>query len=218
LPGITHLSDFATQEAAVGPLHAAMLETGKPPSADVLGAIGEAHFRHCFERWYGGKRFWYDGKKVVHEGIPCGGGGAGGWTSGGGTLWTGLNFSPTFDPPFAETYLMSPKVAASGLTNFLQRVHAAPGNHEHHATAVAVHVVCPTLEFYDRGKTRIKAPSWMARLLAEALWKTTKTLYEEEEKRRQNAAKAERQGEARERATAPAQPGMTRQEAALPGM
>jgi hypothetical protein len=53
----------------------------------------------------------------------------------------------------------------------------------------------------------------MARLLAEALWKTTKTLYEEEEKRRQNAAKAARQADARERAATREHPEMTRKEA-----
>src|SRR5262249_16909522 len=143
---------------------------------------------------------WYEAKKVLHEGISCVVEVAVAETIEGGALWTGLNFSPTFDPPFAETYLMSPKVAASGLPNFLQRVHAAPGDHAHPTTAVAVHVVCPSLEFYDRGKTRVYAPGWMANVLAHALWKTTRTLYAEEEKRRQNAARAERQAEARERA------------------
>jgi len=213
LPGIAHLSDFATQEAAVGTLHAVMLATGKAPSADVLGAIGEAHFQHWFAHWYGVKRFWYESKKGLHEGIPCVVEVAVAETVEGGDLWTGLNFSPTFDPPFAETYLMSPKVAASGLTNFLQRVHAAPGQHAPHATAVAVHVVCPSLEFLDRGKTRVKAPTWMAHVLATALWKTTKTLYAEEEQRRQNAAKAARQAAARERAAARQQPELSLKEA-----
>ena len=52
-----------TDETAVQSLHAQMRATGKPPSPDVLGAIGEAHFRRCFERWYGVKRFWYRREK-----------------------------------------------------------------------------------------------------------------------------------------------------------
>jgi hypothetical protein len=213
LPGITHLSAFTTDETAVETLHAQMRATGKPPSPEVLGAIGEGHLRSCFERWYGVKRFWYDVKKVLHEGIPCLVEVAVAETVEGGTLWTGLNFSPTFDPPFAETGLMSPKLWAQGLTNFLQRAHAYPGDQEAYTTAVAVHLVCPTLEFYDRGKTRVKAPSWMAQLLAQALWKTTRTLYEEEEKRQQNAAKAARQAEARERAAARQMPATSVKEA-----
>jgi len=213
LPGITHLRDFAGQEAAVGTLHAAMLATGKAPSPEVLGAVGEAHFAHWFTRWYGVKRFWYESKKSLHKGIPYVVEVAVAETIEGGDLWTGLNFSPTFDPPFAEAYLRSPHMAASGLTNFLQRVHAAPGDQAHAPTAVAVHVVCPTLEFYDRGKTRVQAPVWLANALGSALGKTTKTLYEDEEKRRKNAAKAAREADARERAATRQHPEMTRKEA-----
>jgi DNA topoisomerase VI subunit B len=48
VPTITRLSDFASQEAAVATLHAAMRREGKPPSPATLGTIGADHFRHCF--------------------------------------------------------------------------------------------------------------------------------------------------------------------------
>jgi len=63
---------------------------------------------------------------------------------------------------------------------------------------VAVHIVCPVLEFADRGKTRFDAPRWMADPIAEALWKTTKALYADEKKRENDAANAKRQADARE--------------------
>ena len=80
-----------------------MRETGKAPSPDVLGAVGAAHFRQCFERWYGVTRFWYDVRKGTQEGIPCVVEVAMAETVEGGDLWTGINFSPTFEVPCADT-------------------------------------------------------------------------------------------------------------------
>jgi DNA topoisomerase VI subunit B len=202
LPTITRLSDFADQEAAVATLHAAMCQAGKPPSPAILGAVGRAHFHACFERWYGVQRFWYDTKADVHAGIPFIVAVAVAETVDGGELWTGINFSPTFDDPLAQIYLYQDHVNATGITNVFRRAHALPGDLETPATAVAVHLVCPTLEFLDRGKTRLKLSYWMSDLVAKALKTTTKTLYQEGEQRRKNAAKAERQAEARARAAA----------------
>jgi len=95
LPGIRHLSDFAAHPEQVAVLYAQMRETGKPPSPDVLGKVGESHFRQCFERWYGVTRFWYDVRKDLHDGIPCVVEVAMAETAEGGDLWTGINFSPT---------------------------------------------------------------------------------------------------------------------------
>ena len=203
LPTITRLSDFAHQEAAVATLHAAMCQAGKVPSAAVLGAVGRAHFQACFERWYGVQRFWYDTKTDVHQGIPFIVEVAVAETVDGGELWTGINFSPTFEDPLAQTYsLRGPRPWRPASPMCSAALHALPGDVETPTTAVAVHLVCPTLEFLDRGKTRLKLPYWMADLVAKALKTTTKTLYQEGEQRRKNAAKAARQAEARERAAA----------------
>jgi Topoisomerase 6 subunit A/Spo11, Toprim domain len=202
VPTITRLSDFAHQAAAVETLHVAMRRIGKAPSPAVLGAVGRTHFQACFERWYGVQRFWYDTKADVHQGTPFIVEVAVAETVDGGELWTGLNFSPTFEDPLAQTYFYEDHVNATGIANVLRRAHALPGDVETPATAVAVHLVCPTLEFLDRGKTRLKLLSWMAALVAKALKTTTKTLYQEGEQRRKNAAKAERQAEARARAAA----------------
>jgi hypothetical protein len=79
-----------------------------------------------------------------------------------------------------------------------------PTGEEH--VAVAVHIVCPTLEFLDKGKTRLRPPPWMAALVVKALWMAGKTRYQEEEQREKDAAKAAKREEARERAERRAQP------------
>jgi DNA topoisomerase VI subunit B len=215
LPGVTHLSDFAGNEPAVQTLHAAMLETGTPPSPDVLGKVGEDHFRRCFERWYGVKRFWYDmqGKKVLHEGIPCVVEVAIAETVKAGDLWTGINFSPTFDTIGANTWLRYAKLEAYGLSGALASLAAYPSAEHTPHVAVAVHIVCPTLEFLDKGKSRLKVPAWMADLLAKALWVTGRALYQEAEQREKDAAKAEQRTRAREREEARQTPTMTLKEA-----
>src|SRR5262249_41639259 len=138
--------------------------------------------------------------KTVEGGMPCTAEVAIAETMEDGTLWTGLNFSPTFRAPFTDTFLVSPRFTAHGLTSFLHMAHALPGESRNIQTAVAVHVSCPAFEFTDRGKTSLKVPAWMGSLLEQALWKPTKALYEEEEKRRKNAAKARREEAERERA------------------
>jgi len=105
------------------------------------------------------------------------------------------------------------KFVVHGLTGALARLAALPNHADNGAVAVAVHLVCPTLEFLDKGKTRLKASGWMADLLAKALWAAGKTLYQEQEQRRKDAAKAEREVEARERAAARAQPSTNVKEA-----
>jgi DNA topoisomerase VI subunit B len=213
LPGISHLSDFEHYPEAVALLHTQMQATGKPPSPEVLGVVGAPHFQACFERWYGVKRFWYDvqGRKELHEGIPCVVEVAIAETVEGGDLWTGINFSPTFEVPCADTLLRFDKFVRYGLRDALSALHTLPTRHEH--VAVAVHIVCPTLEFLDKGKTRLRPPPWMAAFVAKALWMAGKTRYQEEEQREKDAAKAAKQDAARERAAARAHPTTNTKEA-----
>jgi hypothetical protein len=219
VPGVMRLRDFIDRRDAVALLFRAMRATATAPSPEVLGTIGEAHFEHCFAQWYGVKRFWYDRKTVVSaEGMPCVIEVAVAETVDGGALWTGANFSPTFEPPLADTYLEAPKVTAYGLKWFLRNAHAAPESLSGVPTAVALHIVCPVLGFTDRGKTHFDAPPWMATQVAAALWTATKTLYGDEERRATNAAKAREREEAQaaqeERAKqAEAPKEMTRKEA-----
>jgi hypothetical protein len=205
LPTISRLTDFEADEDAVHQLLAVMREEAKPPSAEILGMVGEAHFRTCFEAWYGVKRWWY--RKVADEldSIPFVVEVAVAETVREGMLWTGVNFSPTFEDPLAGTLLPGPKVSAYGVRNFLKSAHVIPirdpWDETPTRTAVAVHLACPVLEFLDRGKTRLKVPPAMAGQIAKALWAVVKDLYQEEERRRKDAARAERAVRERARET-----------------
>jgi hypothetical protein len=205
VPAITRLTDFETQEDAVHRLLAVMRAEAKPPSAEILGTVGEAHFRACFEAWYGVKRWWYRKVADVCASIPFVVEVAVAETVSEGMLWTGINFSPTFEDPLAGTPLLGPTIMDLGVRNFLKSAHVVPlqdaGDGTHTPTAVAVHLVCPVLEFLDRGKTRLKVPPAMAGQIAKTLWACVKDLYHEAEQRRKDAARAERNARARERQT-----------------
>jgi anti-sigma regulatory factor (Ser/Thr protein kinase) len=202
-PSARRLTDFEADEDAVDRLLDVMRQEAKAPSAEILGAVGEAHVRACFEAWYGVTRWWY--RKVAGDvrGIPFIIEAAVAETTQQGLLWTGVNFSPTFEDPLASTFLPGPKVSAYGLHNFLKSAHVVPipdpRDETPTKTAVAVHLVCPVLEFLDRGKTRLKVPPCMAVDIARTLWRVVKELYQEEERRRKDAARAARGARARER-------------------
>ena len=112
-----------------------------------------------------------------------------------GSFFSAINFSPTFEDPFASTPLSGPNFTAYGALGFLYQAHASPmprwdepGLH----VAAAVHLVCPSPTFLDRGKTRLKLPPGAAQRIAETLWGAGKELYREGERRRKNAARQER--------------------------
>jgi hypothetical protein len=202
LPTIKHLSDFEPREADVGRLLAAMRTHGDAPAADLLGCAGEEGFMARWDCWYGVVRYWYKKASGEVEGIPFVIEAAVAETESEGNFWTGLNFSPTFEDPFANTYFHAPKFYANGLKNFFQNAHITPwlsGDFPRHRTAAAVHLVCPSLEFLDRGKTRLKIPGAISEAMTKVLWSVTKTLYEEEEQRRKDGARAERHARERQR-------------------
>src|SRR5262249_42725478 len=116
-----------------------------------------------------------------------------------GEVWTGVNFSPTFADPLADTLLSGHQIRAYGVHNFLTSAHVAPGEGTPPYTAVAVHLICPVLDFLDRGKTRLKLPTVLARQVADPLWAAVKELWREGEQRRKDAARAERVARARDR-------------------
>jgi hypothetical protein len=203
LPTIKYLSDVEHQEAEVGRLLAAMRAEGDAPLADVLGFAGEEAFVARWDRWYGVKHHWYKRASGVVDGIPFVIEAAVAETAVKGDFWTGINFSPTFEDPFANTAFWGQKFSATGLKNFLQQAHVTPwrdGETAQHRTAAAVHLICPSLEFLDRGKTRLRVPFGVTSAMTKALWSVSKVLYEEEERRRKDGAKEERASLARLRA------------------
>jgi hypothetical protein len=210
VPMIKRLSDFVAHEDAIATLHAAMRQHGKPPSPATLGTVGEAHFRQCFDAWYGVKRFWYGASEGMQDGIPFVVEVAVAETLEEGEIWTGVNFSPTFEDPLSQALLSSTKIHTYGLRNFLDMTDARPQREwwdgaewqPAQCRAVAVHFTCPTFTFLDRGKTRLQLPRWMADHVAKALWTATRDLYKEAEARKKDAAKHARAQEAQAKAEA----------------
>lgn len=201
-PTVGRLSDFERGEALLEPLLAAMRAEAQPPAATVLGVVGEDHYRARFDAWYGVKRWWYRKSLGEVDGVPYAFEVALAETERQGNLYHAINFSPTFEDPLADTRLVGPKYQAWGLRSFLTQGHASPIDvdfewEQRTKTAVAVHLVCPALEFLDRGKTRLKPAPAMAEAIAQTLWRAIKEVYEEEERYRKDAAREERAARAR---------------------
>jgi DNA topoisomerase VI subunit B len=162
--GLGHLSDFEYEPEEVDALLGTMREQSKAPSHNVLGVVGEDHFRESFEAAYEVREFTYKRVKeyfpsglpyvfefalaTLRENEP-------------GHLYTGINFSPTFDDPLEGTALAGPKFKANGIRGFLSLGHALPASdrtwyHSPTNVAVAAHIITPAPVFLDRGKTRLQ--------------------------------------------------------------
>src|SRR5262249_41044834 len=119
-----------------------------------------------------------------------------------GRFFHGVNFSPTFDDPLARTALRADEFGAWGASGFLQTAGAHPGTTDARGpfTAAALHLVCPALEFLDKGKTTLRVPDAMAERISAALWGAVRDLYREGERRRKDAARQARADRRVERA------------------
>jgi hypothetical protein len=189
LPDVKRLSDCeALPRDEIKHLLGAMKSLCDPPTPKVLGVIGEDHFKSRFDEWYGVGRHWYKKVAGIIDGIP--------FvmevfvaetTKGPGSVFTGVNFSPTFDDPFGSWELRSERIWTYGVRNFFKNAHVNTKN-----AAAAVHLTCPCLQFLDRGKSRLKDNKELGGHLRKALWKTCKTLYKEEERRKRDAARVDR--------------------------
>lgn len=198
---ITRLSEFERDPEAVAMLLEAMKAEARAPSPALFGQVGQDAFRARFEAWYGVRRFWY--RKVSgEEGFPFTFEVALAETRDPGGLFSAINFSPTFEDPLAGTSLQGPKFSAYGVRGFLAQAHASPIPSWEESTphlAAAVHLVCPSPLFLDRGKTRLQLPPVVAQGIADALWAVSRELYQEGERRRKDAARQDRQDRQRER-------------------
>lgn len=205
LPGVARLTDFEAQPKLVPALLAAMKEHSRPAGPEVLGWCGERHYRVRFEQLCGVKRdrYWY--KRVTGDvgGIPYVIEAALAETEQPGSLFVGVNFSPTFEDPLASTCLSAPEFVAYGIAGFLSRArcHPVPSwewERRSHVAA-AFHLVCPALDFLDRAKTRLRVPKEVAEASGRVLWAVCKTIYQEEKRRERDAARAEKAAREREK-------------------
>jgi hypothetical protein len=200
-PATRRLSDFEAHPEAMAALLSVMRETAAAPSPSVLGRVGRAHFETRFREWFGLRRFWYKADKREVDGLPFIVEMALAETERPGRLFHAVNFSPTFEDPLAGTRLEYEPVYCYGVGSFLAASHASPNQHDNHGvvTAAAFHLVCPGLEFLDKGKTRLKIPEAVQDTVAAVLWSTAKTLRREGERRLRDAARQDRVDRERER-------------------
>ena len=204
LAGISHLSDFEKHPNEVPVLLDAMRRLSTPPSHNILGAVGKDHFRERFEEWYGLRRFWHKHIKGEMHGLPYRFEVAVAETDLPGGLFTAINYSPTFDDPFANVAFSVDQLPYYyGLKNYLHKAHALPTSANEEApggVAVAVHLITPAPRFLDLGKSSLLLPTPVRDAIQTALWACVKNLYKEGERRRKNAARSRRQEEKEARA------------------
>lgn len=204
LEPITHLSGFERDQAGVGVLLAAMRAETQPPKPAVLGGVDEAHYRQVLDAAYGVKRWWFRRAAFEEGGIP--------WmvevavaetvandeAADGGVAYA-VNYSPTFGDPLARTRLSCPEITATGAESFLVQADAAPSGLGAGNRAAVVHLVCPAVEFLDKGKGALAVPGPVAERIAGALWLATKELHRDKKRRDRDAGRAARRTDALER-------------------
>jgi hypothetical protein len=166
VPHIKHLSDFKKYIEAVPALLSAMQDATTAPTHAALGRIKAEHFETSFERFYGDlERFDYrhvngylpNGLPYIFEIALAE------VEYGGGDLFYGVNYSPTFDDPLEDVRFVAPKrYEAEGVDGFLDSGFAHPEYpHDdepgagHPNTVAAVHMITPAPLFKERGKTRL---------------------------------------------------------------
>jgi hypothetical protein len=181
--------------------------TVKAPAPGVLGTVGKEHLAAVIDQRYRIRpdgRTWhqkaadsFDGVAFVFEILIA-------EIEAPGEVIAGVNYSPAFGDPFANNPLKTKDVTAFSLNDLLEKLHARPYEHPwsvegDRLLAVAAHLIWPGVEVLDRGKSWLEIPPAMAEKIADATWKAAKDLYQEEEARKKDAARAERAERARRR-------------------
>jgi hypothetical protein len=126
----------------------AMREHSTPVKPQALGVIGKEHFKARFARLGGEmETFKYICDKGESDGLP--------WVIETAFIWcpeagrrliTGVNFSPGINNPFREL-----GTQGMGLEGLLEQQRAGRGE----PVALVVHMVCPRVNYSDRGKSAV---------------------------------------------------------------
>jgi len=153
LPGITHLSGFEADPAAVDILLTTMQAASRAPKPAALGRVEDDHYRARFADWYGVKRFWCKRLTTMDGSVP--------WvlevavaeTDQPGDLFYAVNYSPTFDDPLARLPMSCGELRATGAASLLRQAGAYPDGDS--LRAAAVHLISPAAQFLDKGKSTL---------------------------------------------------------------
>ncbi|MEZ5583178.1 MAG: hypothetical protein R3F37_10815, partial [Candidatus Competibacteraceae bacterium] len=207
------LGNLADNPEAIRALHDAMRNASAAPRPEVLGRVGEEHFRRGFDQAFTvhDRRFWYKHQWGVADGMPylieC----AIAETDQPGGVFYGLNYSVPFADPLAETRLTyvggKEPITGHGLGGFLQEAGVYCGERYGRPlnTAAAVHIVMPLLPTLDMGKSRLAVSPVLADAVATVVGTATKTLHKEVVQHRINQRRIARKVQERRLAAAEAQ-------------
>ncbi|MDD2390718.1 MAG: ATP-binding protein [Desulfobacterales bacterium] len=197
LPEINRLNDFENDQDSIPVLLESMQLEAKPVSSKSLGVIGKEHFQTVFERLYGVKRYWYKKVSCIVDGSPyIFEVGVAETVNACDACFCGINFSPTFEDPLSDTSIPCADLdgyAAYGIKNFFNSAKVVSEPKYDRSYAKAVHLICPSLTFKDRGKTRVTIPSKVSVEISKALWTACRTISREAKQRERDAAKAQRE-------------------------
>lgn len=195
---LPHAKRVGDLDGDVGALLTAMQSASRPPKPAVLGAIGEEHLHACVDRWYGIRQSWYSKADVLDDDIPIIVEAFVAETDAPGGLTTAVNFSPTFGDPLTGSFLDADKASGVGAAGLLRAcsVETRPARPGAPTYTAVLHIICPSLTFLDRGKSRLNPSPALVAAATTAIWKTAKTAWSDAERRRKDAAKAERRREA----------------------
>ena len=196
------LSDLSDEH--ISSLFVEMCFLVKKPSHNVLGSpIGEDHLVGSLQDLYGGDgRSWYKAVKTELNGAPAVVEAVVVETEktyGPRDAYVGLNHSPTYADPLAESFLHHDPAGpgGGGIGGFL-RAARATGEWRAASTVAAVHITAAAPTTTDRGKTRLAVDeSGFVDDVAKALWSVSKDLYKEAKRRDKDAAAAERDAKRR---------------------
>jgi len=187
---VSHLSGFETEPDLIADLLDAMQSEAAVPKPAVLGRIPEEHHRAYLDKWFGVRQFWFKRKALLdHSGVPWLVEVAVATTMDEGDVFYGTNYSPTFSDPLAGWRIPGHEDMTSGADGFLSQADAFPGESNDKHRACVMHIVCPALDFLDKGKTRLAVPPPEAGVeIVKALQAATKALFKER-KRRERATR-----------------------------
>lgn len=174
------LSGFDGRDHDIWRLHESMKDSSQPPKPSVLGIIGEDHFHDQFSELYGIRKYFYRKRLFEHSGIPYVAELAICRTDPEypGQMFAGINYSMSFGDPIQTPMMCGDK--GLDLYSLFQLKHELAFDDRF---ALAFHLVSPSLNFTDRGKTHLSLPRNVIHEISGLIWDASKELYTEKRRR-----------------------------------